>query len=330
MNPDSKPIGAYTVADDIADYILGITYEIWEGGGIDLCRQYYADNCTIYSLDGITRGAQAVIDGTRSMLAAYPNRLLLGDDVITSGDCRNGYSSHRVLSPAVNDGESLFGPSTGRAVRFMNMADCVIDDGVIVREWLARDNRALVTQLGFDPVDSARVLAARKTDELGAWFESETVRLNAIELRAEEIEYSHENAAAFADRVVAQNWMTVSNASSDRVYAPYAVLHRSPVELHSGREAVVAHYAMLRSAFAISATSVDHCCVQNWGDHGDRLAIRWAVTGRHAGDYYGISATGKPVYIMGVTHCRIVNNRIASEWTVFDSLAVMGQLLSGD
>ena len=330
MNPDSTPTGAYTSTDDIADYILGITYEIWEGGGTELCQQYYADDCVIFSLDGITRGAQAVIDGTRSMLAAYPNRLLLGDDVITSGDCQKGYSSHRVLSPAVNLGDSLFGPATGRAVRFMNMADCIIENGVIEREWLARDNLALVTQLGFDPIESAKVLPALESDELRAWFESETARLSATKSSSDEADYSVKNPLDFANGVLARNWISDNNDANNRAYAPYAVLHRSPVELHSGRDAIASHYAMLRDAFDVSATSVDHCCVQRWGDHGDRLAVRWAVAGNHRGDYYGIPATGKPVFIMGVTHFRIVNGRIASEWTVFDSLAVMSQLLSGD
>jgi len=41
----------------------------------------------------------------------------------------------------------------------------------------------------------------------------------------------------------------------------------------------------------------------------------------------GIAATGKPVFIMGVTHRRIIDGCIAVEWTVFDSLGVLSQLL---
>jgi len=59
----------------------------------------------------------------------------------------------------------------------------------------------------------------------------------------------------------------------------------------------------------------------------DSVAVRWTVAGTHVGDYLGVKATGKPVLIMGVTHRRTVLGRIAVEWTVFDSLGVMAQLL---
>ena len=54
--------GAYTADHSLVDYILGITYEIWEEGGVDLIHQYYAPDSVIYGLDGITHGAAAVVD----------------------------------------------------------------------------------------------------------------------------------------------------------------------------------------------------------------------------------------------------------------------------
>ena len=169
---------AYGPDDDLVDYILGITFEIWEERGVELIDQYYGPQTLVYALDGITRGSAAMIDGTAAMLVAFPDRLLLGDDVIGKGDCHSGYSSHRVLSPMTNSGDSMFGPATGKQVRIMNMADCVIEEGVIVREWLARDNLALVRQLGFDARDSARRIKNGHSKELTDWFASETDRLN--------------------------------------------------------------------------------------------------------------------------------------------------------
>ena len=139
--------GAYGANDDLVDYILGITFEIWEAGGVDLIEQYYSPKTIVYALDGITKGSAEMIVGTNAMLAAFPDRLLLADDVIGKGDAHKGYSSHRVLSPMTNTGESMFGPATGKQVRITNMADCVVDEGVITLEWLARDNLALVRQL---------------------------------------------------------------------------------------------------------------------------------------------------------------------------------------
>ena len=72
--------GAYTADHSLVDYILGITYEIWEEGGVDLIHQYYAADSVVFAMDGITRGAASMVDGTQSMLAAFPDRLLLGTD----------------------------------------------------------------------------------------------------------------------------------------------------------------------------------------------------------------------------------------------------------
>ena len=325
MTNSATKLGAYSRHNDIVDYILGITFEIWEDGGVDLISQYYAADSVVYSLDGITHGTAEVIEGTRKMLAAFPDRLLLGDDVITAGDGHSGYSSHRVLSPATNRGDSAFGPATGRPVRFMNMADCVIDDGIITLEWLARDNLALVQQLGLDPVESARSLLARRTDELADWFVTESDRVSAVERTSASFEA--QDLQALATSVLTANWITGAPATVEAAYAPYAVLHRSPVEIISGRKSIADHYAVLRSAFDVVGASVDHVCAQSSQDNGLRVAVRWAVAASHRGDFCGIAPTGRPVFLFGVTHYRLVDGRIASEWTVFDTLAVMSQLL---
>lgn len=322
---NNPPRGAYGPDDDIVDYILGITFEIWEQGGVELIDRYYAADAIVYGLDGIVHGAQQMIDGTRAMLRAFPDRLLLGDDVICAGDGHRGYSSHRVLSPMTNSGDSAFGPATGRRVRIMNMADCVVENGIITREWLARDNLALVTQLGFDVDDAASHIAGNATDELHAWFSSEAERVTGC---GREVAVPvPDEPEQFAQQVVANHWMRGDDAVVRAAYAPYAVLHRSPMNIVSGRGAIAGHFAGLRSAFEIAGASVDHVAVQPIGGQGLHIAARWAVAGCHTGEFLGHAETGRPVYIMGVTHWRMVGGRIAVEWTVFDSLAVLAQLV---
>jgi predicted ester cyclase len=321
--------GAYGANDDLVDYILGITFEIWEERGIDLIQQYYGPDTVVYSLEGITHGSTAMIDGTNAVLEAFPDRLLLGDDVIGKGDSRSGYSSHRVLSPMTNMGDSTFGPATGKAVRIMNMADCVVEEGVITKEWLVRDNLALVRQLGFDVQESAALLKSKHTPELTAWFVEETERLSSLATAADNAVRGNAGSdpEQFSQQVLNALWMTGDATSIESAYAPYAVLHRSPIEIVSGRVAIAEHYAGLRGAFDCTAASVDHIAVQAAGEHALHVAARWSVCGIHAGEYLGVAATGKPFYIMGVSHRRIVDGRIAVEWTVFDSLALLSQLL---
>ena len=110
-------------------------------------------------------------------------------------------------------------------------------------------------------------------------------------------------------------------------YAPYAVLHRSPIELYSGRDAIVAHYAHLRDAIQVAGITLDHLAMQPAGSEGLHIAARWTAAGTHTGEYLGLPSSDRPVYLLGSTHWRVENNRVVKEWTVFDGLGVLSQLV---
>lgn len=326
----NAPTGAYGADDGLVDYILGITYEIWEQRGVDLIRQYYGEDTIVYGLDGITRGAEEMIRGTRAMLEAYPDRLLLADNVIWSGSREQGfYSSHRIISPMTNLGPTPFGPATGKQVRILTIADCVVEEGIITLEWLLRDNHALVTQLGHDPLACAEIVAGRRDAESDAWIASEIERLQRCGVPEPTLALADPatSAASFALQLVANNWAAGEAGITEIAYAPYAVAHRSAVELYSGRDSIADHYAELRSAFAIDGVTVDHVAVQPADSEGLNVAARWCAAGTHTGDYLGLAATQKPVFVLGSTHWRIENDRVAIEWTVFDGLGVLSQLV---
>lgn len=322
--------GAYGADDDIVDYILGITYEIWEQKKIDLIEQYYSRDVVVYTLEGVTEGSGVIVDGTRAMLESYPDRLLLADDVVWSGNSAEGwYSSHRILSPMTNEGGTAFGAATGRRVKIMNIADCYVEDGVVTKEWLMRDNSALVSQLGFDLHAAARVAAERRDQRGQLWIESELERLESTGISQLSSAPVHPSVAAdlFATQLVCSLWGGDGPAAAGRFYAPYAVLHRSPVSLFSGREAVLGHYSELRSAFRTRGVSVDHVAVRSRGARYVDLAVRWTMAGEHSGSYLGLPATGKPLFVLAASHYRIVDGRVAIEWTVFDGLGILSQLV---
>jgi len=322
--------GAYGADDGLVDYILGITFEIWEQRKVDLIDQYYDADIVVYGLDGITQGASGVIDGTNAMLEAYPDRLLLADDVIWSGSREDGYySSHRIISPMTNEGPTLFGPATGKKVRILTIADCVVEEGVITGEWLMRDNHALVVQLGHDPIACARIIADRRSAKSHEWLGEETARVSGLTVPASDGDLSDPATSieTFALQVVANNWMHGAGTITDASYAPYAVAHRSPVELYSGRDAISAHYAGLRDAVSVSGVSVDHIAVQLADSEGQHVAVRWTAVGQHVGDYLGLAGSDRPVFLLGASHWRIENNRISTEWTVLDGLGVLSQLI---
>ena len=347
---------AYGPGSDIVDFILGITFEIWERRGVDLIHDYYAPDVEVFCLEGLISGAQAMVEGTRATLEAFPDRLLLGDNVVWAGDRDSGfYSSHRVTSPMTNLGPSAFGPATGRRVQITNIADCVVENGVITREWLLRDNLSLVRQLGIDEVGAARRLAAGLDDRSRAWLGAEALRVGRAKVGATAVARGGSAAAATADpesrepaaaapsgrihadaafdpeefsrNLLTRLWDGVEAGGPEDLYAPYAVLHRSPVERFSGREAVLAHYEGLKRAFGAPRVSLDHVACQPCGSGGWDVAARWALAGEHAGAFAGAAATGKPVFVLGASHWRVVAGRVAAEWTVFDQLAVLSQIL---
>lgn len=322
--------GAYGAEDYIVDYILGITFEIWEQRGVELIHQYYGADCVVWGLDGITHGAAEVVDATWATLAAFPDRLLLAEDVIWSGNREDGfYSSHRLLSTATNEGKTVYGPATGSRIRMTNIADCFVEDGVITEEWLVRDNMTLALQLGADPHAAATEMARSRTSEHQAWIDAEIQRLETasspeagLEMRA-----AFEDPVAFAWRTLTFLWRG-DREGFDASYAPYSVLHRSPTRCYSGRDDVFAYYDSLRDVLGDVRFSVDHVASQPFSDSGVDIAIRWTVAGSHVGEVMGVKPSGKPVFIMGVTHWHCIADRIAIEKTVFDDLAVLSQMLA--
>ncbi len=334
----------------LTDYILGITHEIWESRQVDRIHDYYSPDCIIYTLGGIIRGAATVVRNTHETLQAFPDRLLIGDAVIGS---REGpghfYSSHRIVSPMTNHGPSAFGAATGGRVRVLTMADCVVENGVITREWLVRDNGGLVEQLGFDPlVVAGQQAAAALQPEHAGWLRGEHARLReradatgaAIGARPPAAVASDAPRAVgdtdtreFAAAVLRNNWLLGDGGALRRHYAPYAVLQDSAPQA-SGSAAIEAYYARLRGVFGEARLSVDHVCAESGDGLVDaavrNVAVRWMLSARHSGPAWGLPATGREVAILGITHWQVVAGRIAAEWTVFDRIAVLAQLLRAD
>ena len=95
----------------------------------------------------------------------------------------------------------------------------------------------------------------------------------------------------------------------------------------SGREALLASYGDEVAAFSEVALTVDQVTTQSWSGNAEECAVRYSLTGKHTGDYLGVAATQRPVYVMGISHWRLVEGRLATEWGVVDRLALLAQLV---
>ena len=144
---------------DLPDFILGVTREVWEGRGVGTLRASYAPDIVVRSPASLVVGNEAVIAATLATQAEFPDRVLLGEDVIWSGSPEEGMlSSHRILSTATHTGDGAYGKASGRRLRYRTIADCHARDNRIDDEWLIRDQGAVVRQLGWEPAAYARHL----------------------------------------------------------------------------------------------------------------------------------------------------------------------------
>ena len=314
---------------EIVDYILRITREIWEDGNPDLVLRYYAPEARIHALGGIMRGAAEVTENTRAMQTAFPDRLVIGEDVVCSPLGGGAWlSSHRIRSPMTSRGENAYGPATGRRVTTYVMADCVVRNGMIEKEWLVRDNLSLVRQLGLDPLEVAAREAARVLpQEHTQWLATERKRVvgGPEHASGSVVADPRHNPRNFARAVLLGLWR-IPSEFTEAAYAPYAVLSDSDREV-AGRQGILGHYAALRESLKVIRFCVDHAGLRTRGEDECTLAARWTMAAEHRHSFEGLPAEGAPLFLMGVTHWWLNGGRIAREWTVVDRLALMEQIL---
>ncbi len=59
---------------------------------------------------------------------------------------------------------------------------------------------------------------------------------------------------------------------------------------------------------------------------GDKVAVRFNITGTHKGELQGIPPTGKEVSIDGMDFLTIIDGKIAEEWLNSDMMGLMQQI----
>ena len=320
----------------IEDYILRITDRIWKDRDFDAISRYYAKDAVIHTLGGPVLGSDAVIDGTKATLEAFPDRRLLAEAVIWSGDDETGYySSHRIISPGMtNRGPSIYGPPTGKQATVRTIADCAVRANQVYEEWLVRDNMGLVMQLGMNPRAVAADLAQqhRGNRALHTWLQSELERVRASALassvsRTGIMPNPVEDLDDFVRAVFDLMWLHPDAGLVNAIYARDCNFEGPGGRARCGQGEIIQCIHEFISAIGRRALSIDHLCALPREDGGLDVAVRWTMAGVHNLDGIYGPPTGKDVFILAVTHWRIEDSVITEEWTVFDELAVLQQIL---
>ncbi len=314
---------------DFPDYIIGITKEIWEDRGIATLHRYYSPDIVVRSPGSVVLGNQNVIGATMATLAEFPDRQLLGEDVIWSGTPEEGMlSSHRILSTATHRGNGVYGNATGTRLRYRILADCHAIDNMINDEWLIRDQGAIVRQMGWDPKEYAADLIAR---EGGA--EASVKPLSPkIDIEGPYKGYGNDNEWGHRHADLLTRIMNADMGAIEQAYDRAAQTEYPGGVTGHGWDSADRFWMSLRAAMPSATFTIHHQIGRDDPNMPPRSALRWSLHGKHDG--WGVfgKPTGAELYVLGISHAEwgeLIGGdiRLRREWTLFDETAVWKQLL---
>lgn len=311
------------------DYILGITEAIWEDRGLDLIRRWYSETGPVRSPAGIVTGSEAVIAATLGTLNEFPDRKVLGEDVICH-EPGNGsfYSSHRIISTITHKGQGPFGLPTGRAAAYRIIADCWCKDNQILEEWLIRDAGAMATQLGTTPQALARaqVRAACNSGQPVSVFKPENDAPSAYQPVLEDT-----GLAATYGAILNRIWRDKALRTVGESYERGATVHGPSHGHHHGHDQIDHFLLGFLAAFPLATFSIEHLFARtDEVGRPHRATARWSLRGPHTGfGRYG-EPTGQDVYIMGISQAELADGKITREYTLVDDVVIWKQVLANE
>jgi predicted ester cyclase len=305
--------------ESLEHYILVITERIWEGRRLDDISRYYSDDCVVETPLGISQGIAPVIEGTRATLAEFPDRELLPEDVLVSGDSVQGYlSSHRIFSPMTHRGSGRFGAASQRAVRARTIADCVCRDNRIVHEWLVRDHAAIAHQIGL----RCEELAARWLEQQPTWSQPQATTAP----QPYQPELSAHALAQMASRFVRVCW--AGDAQSMRALSERALSSALPGGLQLvGWQDLQDQLDAWLQCFSVERIDIEHASVCERPQRAPAVNLRWRAQFRHSGVGRFGEPTGRTVEVLAIQHLEWHGSRVARQWLLIDEVAIWMQLL---
>ncbi len=326
--PDKQDLhGFESQYENIVDYIVKITYRIWEEADMGHIYDTYLHNLEVHTGYGTAYGVEEVVSGSVAFLAAMPDRRMIAEDVIWSGDNDAGFhTSHLIMNTATNTGYSPWGLPTNRQVQFIAIANCLVKENRIIEEWLARDTMALVSQLGFDSWEIARKAVAGKAKTNSVIGETDRLQGQLPPSR-----YENQDSVSEIENFVRKLFHDVFNGRHfnqlAEVYGEGSSLHvPNNTELKTLTDIRAYHLGFV-AQFPDAHMNVEHVYSLGNDSEGYRVAVRWRFSGTHERfGWYG-EPTHKRVDILGISQLHVKDGKIQKHYFIFDELAVLMQLV---
>ena len=315
-------IGTYK---DVPDFIYGITREIWEDRGVGgKLEALYAPGVLVRAPTGLTADNTGVTAQTLQTLHQFPDRQLVGEDVIWAGYPDGSFlSSHRISSVMRHQGGGSYGPASNRMVRTRIIADCWVVGGVVTEEWLVRDQAAFALCLGQSPRALAQKMAeadVRRTGTVEFYTpqrDKPGIYAPAVQPGAEAYIEGYRRLWAMKDLVAVRD-----------LYFHGAAMAVPGGETRNGHADIDRFYLGYLASFPDAAFSVESATVNQEAGRPLRVALRWSLRATHSGFGHFGEPTGAPVYVMGLSHAEIVEGRVRYEWMVTDEVAIWKQIIA--
>ena len=319
---------------NIIDYIVRITFRIWETRDVDYIADTYSGASVVYDDYGLQLGNEKIIADTRHTTRAFSNIELVADEVIWAGDDEIGYhTSHRTIIRGTNDGDSKYGPATGKTVEVLVIANCVALENEIFLEHVLYNNSSLIQQLGLDINQLARSMS--EGDSVAGWpRDSATWQALRVAAKpdvalsvAEPIEGFDPDA--FARAHLNQVWNRGDLACLPNYYtADFAFT--GPTDRQSlGIDAYAEFVLSIRECFADLQVQMDEVYWMGNLATGFLISERWSATATHTQDGLFGDPSGIKVQIWGITQQHVIDGKVMREWLLFNELDVMMQIAHG-
>lgn len=321
--------GFEDVYSDIVHYIAYCTHRIWAEKGVGLIYTHYDDAVVVHTPYGTQTSVEEVVAGTIQMMQAFPDRESRLGNVAWTGDDKAGfYTSHLGTSRMTNMGPSIYGPATGKKVRIRHIADCMIRRNLIYREWLVRDNGALVRQLGLDPIEVAKRMAEAAARSGVPMVVTGLPERSVGQKHPEPLDLPSGPQASMEDNLRHMFHDVWNRRRFDRVKDYFAAdvnVQTAPGREVQGVQGVIWTVIGMLAAFPDAQISFEHFCDTHETD-GYIAAVRWRLVGTHTGNGQFGPPTGNAVNILGMSHFRFKHGKIVQEWTVWDEIATLMQI----
>ncbi len=315
-------LGSYA---SVPDFIYGITREIWEDRGIGgKLDRYYAPDILLRAATGFTGSNAGVTAQTLQTLHQFPNRQLVGEDVIWTGyDDGSFLSSHRLTSVMTHTGDGILGKAQGKVVRSRIIADCWVKNQVVVEEWLVRDQAAFARCLGLEPKALAREMTDR--DIRNGVPVSFFIPAHDKPSRFKS-EVAQDDTIAAVAKGLTRLWHHKETAVIRDLYFHGAALHAPGGDVLYGHHDIDTFALGYLASFPDAAFKIESARINRDPEQPLRIAMRWSLTGTHSGFGHFGEPTGAPVYVMGMSHFNVTNGRIAAEYLVTDEVSIWKQI----